>query len=402
MNKILYLSYDGLTDFLGQSQILPYLCGLSRKGFQITVISAEKSASLSQRQNLIQDLVDEYGIRWMPIRYTKQPPVLSTLCDVLKMKRVARRLHAREKFNIVHCRSYITALVGLHLKRQKGLKFVFDMRGLWADERVEGGLWDLGNPIFKRTYQYFKRMEKAFLREADFTISLTENARIEIQSWPALSHIPIQVIPCCVDTGLFRKQSADGLTRQTLGIAKGSLLFSYLGGIGTWYMLDEMLDFFGCTLRKYPHAHFLFITAEAPALIFAAAREKNIPFPAVTVRKAERKEVPILLSITDISLFFIRPTYSKKASSPTKQGELMSMGIPVICNAGVGDTDSVISKYQSGILVQRFDKDAYEAAIEQIEGLLQSDRERIRQGAEEFYSLEKGIEKYQSVYEQLM
>ena len=44
MNKnILYISYDGITDPLGQSQILPYISELSRKGLKFHLISFEKS-----------------------------------------------------------------------------------------------------------------------------------------------------------------------------------------------------------------------------------------------------------------------------------------------------------------------------------------------------------------------
>jgi len=43
MNKnILYLTYDGLTDQLGQSQILPYIIGLTKIGYHFSIISAEK------------------------------------------------------------------------------------------------------------------------------------------------------------------------------------------------------------------------------------------------------------------------------------------------------------------------------------------------------------------------
>ena len=41
MNKILYLTYDGLTDPLGQSQVLPYLIELSKNN-EIHIISCEK------------------------------------------------------------------------------------------------------------------------------------------------------------------------------------------------------------------------------------------------------------------------------------------------------------------------------------------------------------------------
>ena len=43
MNKhALYLSYDGMTDPLGQSQVLPYIIGLQQKGIAFTLISFEK------------------------------------------------------------------------------------------------------------------------------------------------------------------------------------------------------------------------------------------------------------------------------------------------------------------------------------------------------------------------
>ena len=31
-SRVLYISYDGMTDALGQSQVLPYLCGLAQRG----------------------------------------------------------------------------------------------------------------------------------------------------------------------------------------------------------------------------------------------------------------------------------------------------------------------------------------------------------------------------------
>ena len=47
MNKTLYLSYDGLTDPLGQSQILPYLKELSINT-EIHIISSEKKENFKK------------------------------------------------------------------------------------------------------------------------------------------------------------------------------------------------------------------------------------------------------------------------------------------------------------------------------------------------------------------
>src|SRR5687768_13024004 len=99
MNKnILYLSYDGLTDPLGQSQILPYLIALSKKGYILTIISAEKRENFELRKELISKIVEENLISWYPLFYTKKPPVLSTLWDIKRMQRLALKLYKRHHF----------------------------------------------------------------------------------------------------------------------------------------------------------------------------------------------------------------------------------------------------------------------------------------------------------------
>ena len=45
--RALYISYDGMTDPLGRSQVLPYLQGLSERGHEITLLSCEKPARMA-------------------------------------------------------------------------------------------------------------------------------------------------------------------------------------------------------------------------------------------------------------------------------------------------------------------------------------------------------------------
>ena len=103
--------------------------------------------------NAIQKIVSDHNIIWIPLNYTKYPPVLSTMLDINKLIRKARALHKTEQFNIVHCRSYISAFAGFMLKKKNKTKFIFDIRGFWADERVDGKLWNLKNPLYKLIYK---------------------------------------------------------------------------------------------------------------------------------------------------------------------------------------------------------------------------------------------------------
>src|SRR5690606_40314730 len=122
----LYLSYDGLTDPLGQSQIIPYLEGLSKKGHKIHVVSFEKPHAFHHLNQVVNEKLIKANIQWHPQIYHKSPPVFSTLWDLFKMGQTVRKLHKKYNYQIVHCRSYITSLVGLAMKRKYKVKFLFD------------------------------------------------------------------------------------------------------------------------------------------------------------------------------------------------------------------------------------------------------------------------------------
>jgi len=397
MNKnILYISYDGLTDPLGQSQILPYIIGLSKKGYNFTIISAEKQEVYVIEKNNISKTCIENNIDWQPVKYTKKPAILSTIKDIKTISKLADKLHKHKQFKAVHCRSYISSIIGLKMKKKHGVKFIFDMRGFWADERIDGKIWNLNKRHYRLVYKYFKKKEKQFFNSADAIVSLTHiGKKIMQKDWKVEQ--PIYVIPCAVDTKLFNIQTQN-LEFKTL---PPTLTIGYLGSIGTWYMLDEMLDFFKILLEKYPKTKFKFITKEEPASILNKAIAHNIDIEKFEILPANRNDVPSELAKIDIGIFFIKPTFSKQSSSPVKQGEFMAMGIPVITNSGVGDTDSIITKYNSGLLVNSFNTNEYANVVEKINNLLNNNNESILKGANEYFSLNIGVDSYKKLYENL-
>jgi glycosyltransferase involved in cell wall biosynthesis len=387
--NILYISYDGLTDPLGQSQILPYLVGLSKKGYNFTILSVEKRYKFTENKTIIQKICDDNNIDWQYIYYKKKPPILSSVLDIVKLKLKARKLHRQKQFNIVHSRSYMGSIVALMLKQKYGVRFLFDMRGFYPDERVDGGTWDLKKWHYNKVYKYFKIKEKQFLSEADAIVSLTHaGKKIMEQDWNIKNSI--SVIPCATDTNLFKPIETKTSEALTIG---------YLGSLGTWYMLPEMLSFFKVAQAKYPNIKFLILTPDQPKQVYEEAHNQKISSQNIFVKFAKRDELPALLSSFDIGLFFIKPSFSKQASSPVKQGELMSMGIPVVTNSGVGDTDEIIQKYNSGILINKFTESEYKKAVGEFESLLSWNKKDLRNGALDYFSLEKGINEYNKIYE---
>jgi glycosyltransferase involved in cell wall biosynthesis len=400
--RSLFISYDGLTDPLGRSQVLPYLAGLARRGHRITILSAEKRDRLASDGARVGRICEAAGLEWRPLRYHRRPPVLSGAWDLAAMQRAAAALHRERRFDLVHCRSYIPAIAGLALKRRFGMRLLFDMRGFWVEEKVEGGSWPLSNALFRAVYHYFKRRESDLLREADAIVSLTDSARAELERRPELAGREgrITVIPCCVDLGHFHRVDGDrALSRAALGLTPETPVLAYLGSLGGNYMLDEMLAFFRAFRERCPGAVFLFVSRDDPATIRAAASACGVAPEELIVRAAAREEVPALLAAADLGVAFKRASFSALACSPTKLGEMLAVGIPVVANARVGDVASVLSEGGAGALVERFDHDSLLAAVDA--ALASSPPAQIRAVSARHFDLEEGIARYDALYRAL-
>ena len=399
--QIVYCSYDGLIDPLGSSQILPYVYGISEKeSYKFKILSFEKKKNLDLRKELY-DILKSKNIDWIPLIYKKKPPILSTLWDILKLKRNLKKILKTHKIDLIHCRSYITSLVALSFKKKYNIPFIFDMRGFWADERVDGKLWNKNKFPFNEIYNYFKKKEKEFLQHAEYTISLTENGKIEIESWKLPNQSQIKVIPCCTDENLFQTKNITD-KREELGIKKDDFILSYIGSIGTWYMLDEMLDFFKVLNEKKPNAKFLFITKDDPNLIYSKAILKGIAKEKLIIQPSSRDHMPSYIGVSNFCIFFILPVFSKKGSSPTKMGEIMNLGIPIICNTGVGDVDNIIKECIPELLVNDFEKKEYERIVDLIFDDYKPNKEKIVNTSHQYYSLEQGVKKYKEVYKEIL
>ena len=76
----------------------------------------------------------------------------------------------------------------------------------------------------------------------------------------------------------------------------------------------------------------------------------------------------------------------------------MSMGIPIICNSNIGDSDRIIREADGGMIIRSFNDDDYDFVISRIPELLAKSRHKIRETAIHYFSLEKGVKNYNEVY----
>jgi len=405
VKKVLYISYDGMTDPLGQSQVLPYLVKLSQSGYQFTLLSFEKKDRYQKEGKIIEAICASSSINWRPLVFTKNPPILAKIYDRWQMRRKAMHLHNHFHFDMIHCRSYIAAEMGLALKKKTGVKFFFDMRGFWADEKVDGGQWDQRKPFFRKVYRYYKQKEKDFLLGADAIVSLTNAAKDEMKKNEAYDKLDIDVIPCCADLAHFNYNNVNvretEQLKQQLQIPSDKKVISYLGSVGGWYMTKEMFQFVNCLLEQDPDFVMLVLTKDEKEWVRTEALQQGIPPNKIVITTASREKMPLYISLSDCSIFFIRPTYSKKASSPTKHAELMGMGIPVVCN-DIGDTGRIIEETRTGIVIKEFSEVEYRTQAKKIDELMSITKDHIRRAAYRYFDLDTGVAKYLEIYKRVL
>ncbi|HZE73258.1 MAG TPA: glycosyltransferase family 4 protein [Pyrinomonadaceae bacterium] len=402
-SRVLFISYNGMLDPLGQSQVLPYLRVLAAQGIRFTLLSFERppafTAEGKARRNKLKLEIASENIQWHALPYHQTPSLPATAYDVLQGIRVARHLIDQNQIELVHARSHIPATIALGLKKLCGVKMIFDVRGLMAEEYVEANHWRKESLAYRVT----KFIERRALAAADGVVTLTERIWPVIREWDGLRgrNVVHEVVPCCADLEKFCFRVDDRNKRRAELNLEGRLTIVYSGSIGGWYLTREMADFFLEVLRQRPDAHFLWLTAGHPELIERIMSDKGIEGTSYTVMNVQSADMPSYLSAADAGIAFYKPGPSKLATSPVKVTEYLACGLPVILNEGVGDSDAILNHSRAGVLVSKFESSEYARAWNEMECLIADEdtRERARELAQSRFDLHGvGAARYRRLY----
>jgi glycosyltransferase involved in cell wall biosynthesis len=290
------------------------------------------------------------------------------------------------------------------LARMSGLaNLIFDIRGFMPEEYIDAGVWPVGGAMYRIT----KFVERRLLAVSDAFVILTHRAR-EIL-FPGCSSTdsmgrPLEVIPCCVDMDRFCEATSSlrSSVRKKLNIV-GRRVLAYVGALGGWYLDAEMADFIGLAHERDPAIFALVLTQSGAHAESFRNRlgQLGLSPEDYWVGTVSPNEVPDYLAAADFAFCFIKPGYSKLSSSPTKIGEFLASGLPVLCNVGIGDIDELLATNRVGVLVETFGRPSYLRALHDLDALAAdlSLRQRCRAVARRYFDLDTiGSTRYHRLY----
>ena len=388
---VLYLSYDGALDPLGQSQVVPYVTGLASAGFRMRLISFEKPESLqdSRRVGDLHESLRDVGVEWSPLRYHRRWSLASTGYDVLRGIQAGLASHRESPVRLVHARSYVAGVMARVIAKRTAAPWIFDMRGFWVDERIEAGLWAKNSLVVKLA----RAAERGLLANADALIHLThQGARLASELSPGVELPRASVVPTCVDLERFAPVSDRDEIRRRLGVGRGPVLI-HTGTLSTWY-LAELTLLVGDEFVRRTGGSFVVLTPELDYVRNLCDRLGVQP----VLESVEHGLVPEWLAMADAGLALVRPGYAKRASAPTKVGEYLACGLTVAATAGVGDLDDQFRG--SGVAVTVAPSDGAARIVDQLIEMLKmpSRGAEARALAESHYDLQSGLRELTTLY----
>jgi hypothetical protein len=364
-----YVTIDSLSEGVGSSQITPLMSRLSKSGMKINLISYEKSSPETQLQNYFISL----GIVWSP-----QP--FGTTGALGGIKRLNNLRHKIPRTNLIHARSEIPAVSAITSHQAPAL---WDVRSLWADQKI----LIQGNLLNHALYKSYRKLETIAANKSSGMSTLTSAVIPILEERNGRLPLLRTVVPTAVDLDRFHLISNMPKVLRAL----------FSGTYNDYYDL-KLSSLFMEELRGQ-------IRVETHWARPLESNKSRIGVGEEEVLFVEQTEMANLIPNYSfgVSICKLDAGPSLTAAMPTKIGEFLACGRPIVINKGLGDMDEFIAESKVGVTLNGDPGNARDAATELIE--LVSDPEtpfRCRAIAEKYFSMDNGVEKYLDLYARML
>lgn len=364
-----YVSVDPISSTVGSSQVLAYVERLGRRGVPVRLHTFEVDPDGPGAEE-VRARLERSGVDWRPRPYGRGGPVGG-------LGRVLRAAWAVRHSPLAHARSDLAAAAVL-LGRARS--WLWDVRSLYVDQKVATGVMAAGSPQAR----ILRWVEGRAARRSAAVVTLTEAVVDELdRRYGGVVGPKATVVTTCVDTERFAPAPMGGGPTRVL----------LAGTLNAYYDVPEMLALVA-ELRRRRAVEFV---VAAPASTDWDDRLRSF---GATRTSAASAEMPALVAGSHVGLGVCRDDagVSLLAAMPTKLGEFLACGRPVVVNAGLVDAARLVEEAGAG-LAHRAGGDPADT-VDRLEALLADPDtpRRCRDLALAHFDLEDGVGRLVAAY----
>jgi len=255
------------------------------------------------------------------------------------------RLAEHYGVQIIHGQSIYPTIYALEANQRIGAKLVFDMHGVAVEEAEMVG-------ESQRRIEAVSKGEKEILKAADLTVFVSERMKEHYRDRFDLPFDNSIIIPTCVQSEKFSMPpELRAKKRQELGLDDRFVLL-YLGTMNEWQWPEAMFSLFNQIVKRRSEVLFYLLLPQSG---HEKAREfisqYDLPESSYIMREAPHDEVGSLIGLADAGLLLRKDHPVNRVSSPTKFGEYMAAGVPVIATKNIGDFSQIIEEDNLGLVL---------------------------------------------------
>ena len=357
-----YITIDSINEGVGRSQILPLIKILKAKSINVTLISFEKEQI---NKEVVAEL-ESIGIEWVYMKFSQS----NLLSPVIRLYQLIQQIGETD---IIHARGDIPAIAALLSRKAPVL---WDMRGLWSEQRMVITDSRLKRILFRLLIVFRGIILSQVYALTTLTYSLDNYLTNKYGNKPRIR----DTVTTVVDLDHFKVQK--NLPKK--------LRIVFSGSYNNYYDLSLTKDFISLIRKKVEIDVVWFKPTEST--------RENLGLEEEIIMETTYSEMPRHLNEFSIGIAICKNLSTANLGvMPTKIGEFLACGRPVVVNRGLGDLDILLKEYKAGVVLDRNNLDE---AVKEVIEITQSESIQLncRKLAIDYFELRKGALKYLDIY----
>jgi glycosyltransferase involved in cell wall biosynthesis len=272
---------------------------------------------------------------------TKESPITTSLITLATTHHV----------DIVHGQALYSTMHALRARGKMNAKVVFDVHGISPEEMELSGA-----PLAR--IRTMSDWERRALKEVDLRVFVSARMRDHFRSKYGLATtLPHCIVPCCVRVDRFEiSEEARSLKRKEMGL-DGRFVFLYLGTLSVWQWPEALFSVFAQFFQERPDGLlYLLLPHRDHEVALSFCRRHGLSQGSYLISEVPHGDVGLVAGLADAGLLLRKAHPVNAVASPTKLGEYLAAGLPVVTTEDIGDTSDLITSSRVGLVLSPTDE----------------------------------------------